>query len=109
MVGDPSQHVGEPSLRSNPRQPGGLDQREHDRRAVPVRVRVAEGPVAVTDGDVFVEELLFRGVVQTSLAKWLRPSLAILSATVLFVLSHVPGWLLLNIPIDAYSSEQCLA
>jgi membrane protease YdiL (CAAX protease family) len=50
---------------------------------------------------VFVEELVFRGVVQTRLADdWPAPR-AILGAAALFLLIHVPGWTLLAIPIDA--------
>jgi len=49
---------------------------------------------------VFVEELVFRGVVQTRLAeRWAAPS-AILLAAALFLLIHVPGWVIQAIPID---------
>jgi membrane protease YdiL (CAAX protease family) len=50
---------------------------------------------------VLVEELVFRGVVQTRLAEQWTPPVAILIAAVLFLLIHVPAWTLLAIPIDA--------
>jgi|SRR5262245_15279784 len=61
------------------------------------------GGLALISGlvGVFVEELLFRGVMQTSLSEIARPWLAILIAAVLFLLIHVPGWVLLKLPIDA--------
>ena len=59
------------------------------------------GTIAWTFLGVFVEELVFRGVVQTRLAEhWTAPA-AILVAAVLFLLIHVPGWTLLAIPTDA--------
>jgi membrane protease YdiL (CAAX protease family) len=50
---------------------------------------------------VFVEELVFRGVVQTRLAEGCAPPLAILAAAALFLLVHVPGWTILTLPADA--------
>jgi membrane protease YdiL (CAAX protease family) len=50
---------------------------------------------------VFVEELVFRGVIQTRLAEALLPLLAIATAALQFLAFHVPGWILLTIPIDA--------
>jgi len=50
---------------------------------------------------VFVEELVFRGVVQTRLAEHGPAPLAILIAAILFLLIHVPGWAILAIPTDA--------
>jgi uncharacterized protein len=49
---------------------------------------------------VFVEELLFRGVVQTKLSEIAGSRLAILLTTALFLLIHVPGWLLLDLPVN---------
>jgi len=61
------------------------------------------GGLALISGlvGVFVEELLFRGAMQTSLSEIARPWFAILIAAVLFLLIHVPGWVLLKLPIDA--------
>jgi membrane protease YdiL (CAAX protease family) len=50
---------------------------------------------------VFVEELVFRGVVQARLAEGCAAPLAILAAAALFLLIHVPGWAILALPIDA--------
>jgi len=50
---------------------------------------------------VFVEELVFRGVVQTRLAEGCTAPVAILAAAALFLLIHVPGWTILAIPTDA--------
>ena len=50
---------------------------------------------------VFVEELLFRGVIQTRLSETLGSWPAILLAAPLFLLIHVPGWLLLDLPVNA--------
>ncbi|HUI97606.1 MAG TPA: type II CAAX endopeptidase family protein [Xanthobacteraceae bacterium] len=49
---------------------------------------------------VFVEELVFRGVVQTRLAEHFAAPLAIVVAAALFLLIHVPGWAILAIPTD---------
>ena len=49
---------------------------------------------------VFVEELVFRGVVQTRLAERYAAPVAILAAATLFLLIHVPGWVILAIPTD---------
>jgi len=50
---------------------------------------------------VFVEELLFRGVIQTQLAERLVPSVAVLVAATLFLFIHIPGWTILSIAVDA--------
>jgi membrane protease YdiL (CAAX protease family) len=50
---------------------------------------------------VFVEELVFRGVVQTRLAEHFAAPLAITVAAALFLFIHVPGWTILAIPTDA--------
>jgi membrane protease YdiL (CAAX protease family) len=50
---------------------------------------------------VFVEELVFRGVVQTRLAEGCAAPLAIVAAAALFLLIHVPGWAILGLPVDA--------
>ena len=50
---------------------------------------------------VFVEELVFRGVVQTRLAEHWAAPLAIIAAAALFLLIHVPAWVILGITIDA--------
>lgn len=50
---------------------------------------------------VFVEELLFRGVIQTRLSETLGSWPAVLLAAALFLLIHVPGWLLLDLPVNA--------
>jgi membrane protease YdiL (CAAX protease family) len=62
---------------------------------------VRPGVIAWTFLGVFVEELLFRGVVQTRLAEHWRAPAAILVAAVLFLLIHVPGWAILAIPTNA--------
>ena len=49
---------------------------------------------------VFVEELVFRGAVQTRLAEQYAVPVAILIAAVLFLLIHVPAWTILAIPVD---------
>ncbi len=49
---------------------------------------------------VFIEELVFRGVVQTRLAENGPAPLAIIAAAVLFLLIHVPGWAILAMPVD---------
>jgi membrane protease YdiL (CAAX protease family) len=49
----------------------------------------------------FVEELLFRGVIQTRLSETLGSWPAVLLAAALFLLIHVPGWLLLDLPVNA--------
>lgn len=50
---------------------------------------------------VFVEEIVFRGVIQTRLAEHCPAPVAIAVAAALFLLIHVPGWLILDIPTDA--------
>ena len=50
---------------------------------------------------VFVEELLFRGVVQTRLSERSPTPLAVPVAALLFSAIHVPGWIILAIPVDA--------
>ena len=62
---------------------------------------VTPSMLAWTFVGVFVEELMFRGVVQTRLAERHAPPVAILIAAVLFLLIHVPGWTILAIPTDA--------
>jgi membrane protease YdiL (CAAX protease family) len=47
---------------------------------------------------LFLDELLFRGVVQTRLAESLPPAAAILIAALLFFLSRVPFWMLGSSP-----------
>ena len=61
------------------------------------------GGLALISGfvGVFVEELLFRGVVQTKLSEILGSGLAILLTAAMFLMIHVPGWLLLDLPINA--------
>jgi membrane protease YdiL (CAAX protease family) len=49
----------------------------------------------------FVEELLFRGVIQARLSETLGAWPAIVFAAALFLLIHVPGWLLLDLPVSA--------
>jgi membrane protease YdiL (CAAX protease family) len=48
---------------------------------------------------VFVEELVFRGVLQTRLVEIISPRLAIVLAALAFLAIHVPGWLILQIPV----------
>jgi membrane protease YdiL (CAAX protease family) len=50
---------------------------------------------------VFVEEIVFRGVIQTRLSERLAALHAILITSILFLLIHVPGWFILSIPVDA--------
>jgi membrane protease YdiL (CAAX protease family) len=50
---------------------------------------------------VFVEELLFRGVVQGELAECFSSPTPIFGAATLFLLIHVPGWIILDIPASA--------
>jgi membrane protease YdiL (CAAX protease family) len=50
---------------------------------------------------VFVEELVFRGVIQSRLSERLAGFYAILTTAVLFLLIHVPGWMILTIPVSA--------
>jgi membrane protease YdiL (CAAX protease family) len=50
---------------------------------------------------VFVEELLFRGVIQTQIAECASALTSILGNTTLFFLIHIPGWIILSIPITA--------
>jgi membrane protease YdiL (CAAX protease family) len=62
------------------------------------------GVIAWTFLGVFVEELVFRGVVQTRLAERYAAPIAILVAAVLFLLIHVPGWMILAIPTNAWTA-----
>ncbi|WP_430641345.1 CPBP family intramembrane glutamic endopeptidase [Afipia massiliensis] len=48
-----------------------------------------------------VEELLFRGVIQTRLTARLASWLAILVTTVLFLAIHIPGWVILSVTVSA--------
>jgi len=50
---------------------------------------------------VFVEEIVFRGVVQTQLSKHMKARYAIPLAAALFLAIHVPGWLVLSLPFNA--------
>ncbi len=50
---------------------------------------------------VFVEELVFRGVIQTRAVELLPAWLAIALTALLFLAVHVPGWVLLSMSIDA--------
>lgn len=50
---------------------------------------------------VFVEELIFRGVVQTRLSERLSTPVAIVVSAALFLAIHVPGWIILALPTDA--------
>jgi membrane protease YdiL (CAAX protease family) len=71
--------------------------------AAPLHQLAAMTPVALAWSfvAVFVEELVFRGVVQTRLGEQYSAPAAILVAAVLFLLIHVPGWTILAIPVDA--------
>jgi membrane protease YdiL (CAAX protease family) len=48
---------------------------------------------------VFVEELVFRGVIQSRLSERLAAPYAVLLTAVLFLLIHLPGWIILSIPV----------
>jgi membrane protease YdiL (CAAX protease family) len=48
---------------------------------------------------VFVEELLFRGVIQTQIAEQASVLTSIIGSTASFFLIHIPGWIILSIPI----------
>lgn len=50
---------------------------------------------------VFVEELMFRGVIQSKLSESMSAFFAIVITTVLFFLIHVPGWVTLSIRVNA--------
>jgi len=50
---------------------------------------------------VFVEEIIFRGVIQSRLSERLAGPYAILTTAVLFLLIHLPGWVILSIPVSA--------
>ncbi len=70
----------------------------------PSRHELAAAPLLIIAWSfvgVFVEELVFRGVVQTRLAEVCPATVAILAAAVLFLLIHVPGWAILALPVDA--------
>ena len=60
------------------------------------------GGLALISGfvGVFVEELLFRGAVQTKLYETMGSRPAILLTAALFLMIHVPGWLLLDLPVN---------
>jgi membrane protease YdiL (CAAX protease family) len=49
---------------------------------------------------VVVEELMFRGIVQTRLTEHVSASVAIALAAFLFLVIHFPGWLILSIPVN---------
>jgi membrane protease YdiL (CAAX protease family) len=70
--------------------------------AMPLHQLAAMTPAALAWSfvAVFVEELVFRGVVQTRLVEQCAASVAILVAAALFLLIHVPGWMILAIPTD---------
>jgi membrane protease YdiL (CAAX protease family) len=68
---------------------------QHELAAAPLLV------ITWSFAGVFVEELVFRGVVQTRLAEGCAAPLAILAAAALFLLIHVPGWTILALPVDA--------
>ncbi len=44
MIVDPGQHVGEPRLRIEVVEPGGLNEREHDRGALAAAIGAGEQP-----------------------------------------------------------------
>ena len=71
--------------------------------AAPLHELAATTPAALAWSfvAVFVEELVFRGVVQTRLAEQCAAPVAILAAAALFLLIHVPAWTILAIPVDA--------
>jgi membrane protease YdiL (CAAX protease family) len=71
--------------------------------APPVHQLAAATPLVIMWSvvGVFVEELVFRGVVQTRLAEGCAAPLAIVAAAALFLLIHVPGWAILALPVDA--------
>ena len=50
---------------------------------------------------VLVEELVFRGVLQTRLAQRMPASAAVLLVGFAFLAIHIPGWLLLTLPVSA--------
>jgi membrane protease YdiL (CAAX protease family) len=49
---------------------------------------------------VFVEELVFRGVVLTGALQCTSAPWAIVATAAAFLTAHIPGWTLLNIPVD---------
>lgn len=51
---------------------------------------------------VVVEELMFRGVVQTRLTEHVSASVAIPLAAFLFLVIHIPGWFILSIPVNPF-------
>ena len=72
-------------------------------RGSPVEPPTQLGGLALISGfvGVFVEELLFRGVIQTKLSEILGSCLAILLTAATFLMIHVPGWLVLDLPVNA--------
>ena len=50
---------------------------------------------------VAVEELVFRGVIQTRLGEHTPAAVAITASSLLFLGIHVPGWIMLGIRVDA--------
>ena len=55
---------------------------------------------------VFVEELVFRGVVQTRLCEQFSSSIAVILTSLVFFAIHIPGWFILDIwpgPAVAFS------
>jgi membrane protease YdiL (CAAX protease family) len=58
---------------------------------------------------VLVEELIFRGVIQPQLAQKFPASIAIALTALLFLAIHIPGWLLLAIPIGPVGVASILA
>ena len=71
--------------------------------ASPLGKLAAATPISLAWGfvGVFAEELLFRGVIQTQIAEGTRIAWAILVTTILFLAIHIPGWIILAIPIGA--------
>ncbi|MFZ4120171.1 MAG: CPBP family intramembrane glutamic endopeptidase [Caulobacterales bacterium] len=53
--------------------------------------------LALSGVGVFVEELVFRGVIQTVLVEAMGTLAGVLIASALFLAVHVPGWLILDI------------
>jgi membrane protease YdiL (CAAX protease family) len=49
---------------------------------------------------VFAEELVFRGVILVEALILFSPFWAIILSAILFVFIHIPGWVLLSLPVD---------
>ena len=62
MVVDATKDIGEPGLRINVVETGGLDQRVHDGGAIPAAVGASEQPCFTTESDP--PEGAFRGIVR---------------------------------------------